>query len=496
MRCKIFKFSLIFTCIFLNLFTELSFSKSSDEVIDAANISLEEFILKIRDNGIPESRTYLLEKTIKQEADFCFKCFVEKVTQQGKINKKGICEVIIASKTCKSVENKSDLMDCDNLNETTSFDPYSLLAGCSIGLFNSMKELMSFLWNVVKGTFEVAKHPIETAGEAKEYLESVRLYLVSEYDKAYDEADWPLRDMKAGLAVSGIVAGKLVKAITDYLDKEYAEYGCLNYQARTETLCKVASDFILPPAAALSLFKYGGNITKIKDIDKILKKPFNVTDRSHLAKISLKRNISRKQQKALEKSHHFGKGQKGLNGETAGIGNYTLSQLKEKNRILKEAGFSKLEIRKLMEDGVVGVSSNGFSKFHSKKIGDKVSVYSRNQGGIILDKNTIGLKRMQNSNQGKTPSTKGKTPVSKEATERIKERELPDLTRETPTAKKGIPNLKIGDETFVYSQTFGKNVKAKITGITANGAKVKVEYPFDDGSTRRRWVPVNKLQMN
>ena len=66
------------------------------------------------------------------------------------------------------------------------------------------------------------------------------------------------------------------------------------------------------------------------------------------------KSIGVRRQAALVEAHRVGLGEKGKDGTLAGIGNYTEAQLREKNRILKDAGFTPEEIRKLMEEGVVG----------------------------------------------------------------------------------------------------------------------------------------------
>ena len=68
------------------------------------------------------------------------------------------------------------------------------------------------------------------------------------------------------------------------------------------------------------------------------------------------RQIIPQQKEAIDEAHLVGEGQVGKDGITsARIGNYTQAQIREKARILKNAGFTQAEIRKLMEAGVVGI---------------------------------------------------------------------------------------------------------------------------------------------
>jgi hypothetical protein len=80
----------------------------------------------------------------------------------------------------------------------------------------------------------------------------------------------------------------------------------------------------------------------------------NVASRNASAELTVNRKLTPKQQDAVLAAHNVGVGQKGKNGGPAGIGNYTPAQLREKTKILKDAGFSQAEIRKLMENGIVG----------------------------------------------------------------------------------------------------------------------------------------------
>ena len=64
--------------------------------------------------------------------------------------------------------------------------------------------------------------------------------------------------------------------------------------------------------------------------------------------------LSSSQKRAVKMSYLVGQKEKGVNGALAGIENYTEDQLKKKEEILKQAGFSEDQRRKLIEQGVVG----------------------------------------------------------------------------------------------------------------------------------------------
>ena len=65
--------------------------------------------------------------------------------------------------------------------------------------------------------------------------------------------------------------------------------------------------------------------------------------------------LNSSQKRAVEEAHLVGRGNIGKDGmNPAGIGNYTQAQLRQKNRILRDAGFTSQERRQLMDRGVVG----------------------------------------------------------------------------------------------------------------------------------------------
>jgi len=111
-----------------------------------------------------------------------------------------------------------------------------------------------------------------------------------------------------------------------------------------------------------------------------------VTDRNRAKTASevLARDLPPEQAAALQKAHEIGRNQIGKDGGSAGLGNYTQTQIRQKAEILKNAGFSDAEIRMLMEKGLAGdelgrVSFGDFDAASSYQPGRAVSV--RRSGG-------------------------------------------------------------------------------------------------------------------
>ena len=126
--------------------------------------------------------------------------------------------------------------------------------------------------------------------------------------------------------------------------KEFEIMAELNEKERDEFLEKV----LLPTAF------WGTTAGTARAVRGWLRGGKTVAERKKLGEKSLGRALSKKEAKALERAHRVGMGEKGKDGTPARIGNYTEAQLREKARILREAGFSRAERQKLIRDGVVG----------------------------------------------------------------------------------------------------------------------------------------------
>ena len=168
------------------------------------------------------------------------------------------CEAVVSSEVCQSVEEK-DLMDCTQYEESKELSGMEFLRGCGSGAAKSVVEIVRFVWEIVKAIV----NPVETYQETSEYFESVKLYIATEYDKAYEEASNPFRRARAASAVAAQSTNIFLKAIQNLISTEYQEFGCLNAQARTEMICKIGSDVLVGIGS--------GGLVTVKGI-KVLKK--------------------------------------------------------------------------------------------------------------------------------------------------------------------------------------------------------------------------------
>ena len=77
-------------------------------------------------------------------------------------------------------------------------------------------------------------------------------------------------------------------------------------------------------------------------------------DRKKLAEEALGKKLTISQAEGVLLAHKVGNGESGTDGKAARVGNYTHQQKTKKARILRERGFDKAEVRRLMELGIAG----------------------------------------------------------------------------------------------------------------------------------------------
>lgn len=282
------------------------------------------------------------------------------------------CEIVTKSDTCQQLPPE-DLRNCSEKNNTIE-NGIDVIVGCAKGLFNSVKELLSFLWEAAKFIWNNVTdwdEAAETADAVGSFAQSIKLYLFTEYDKAYEKAEFP-KGLNAAREVSSKIFQFLGSKISEILEDQYTKFGCLNPEAKTRKVCHVIGDLILPPAAFFAFLKRG---VKAADEFPTLNKAFEGLNTSTklsdyrvrlgMADELLGRQLSQAQQEAVIRAHLVGVGELGLDGTMAKVSNYTLAQLRRKSELLKEAGFTKEEIRVLMEGTIVGIGPDEFAKIPS-----------------------------------------------------------------------------------------------------------------------------------
>jgi hypothetical protein len=281
------------------------------------------------------------------------------------------CEVVVKSDACKDVP-ASDLRNC-NRAQSPLAEGIDFIKGCATGVFNSVRDLMSFLWEAgqfIWDNLTDLRRAAQTVDRASQFANSIKLYIYTEYDRAYESASTP-RGLNAARSVAQSMMGFLVRSLMNMLQESYHQFGCLNNQAKSEKVCKLVGDFLLPPAGFFAFLKNGARAARtFPSIGRALNGLRTGSRlRAYSARLSqagrvLEKTLSGPQQEAIVRAHLVGAGELGANGSLAQVGNYTLAQLRRKAEILKEAGFSSAEIRKLMEGGIVGLGPDELRRFY------------------------------------------------------------------------------------------------------------------------------------
>lgn len=141
------------------------------------------------------------------------------------------------------------------------------------------------------------------------------------------------------------------QAVKNKIDKSLTHFRCMKPEVASDAVCYGLASVIDPTIAA-------GIVAKGPRLAKWIVGSAAATDRASLiAALEKKwgRSLTTEERAAIEQAHVVGAGAKGADGAAAGVGNYTMAQLREKYRAL-QTRFNSSEIRDLMEKGVVGLS--------------------------------------------------------------------------------------------------------------------------------------------
>ena len=177
---------------------------------------------------------------------------------------KQMCQVVVKDKMCESVPQK-DRLNCNALNNLAVVNQWDFIVGCAKGAFNSVKDTLSFFWEIMKWAWNNATSSearSKSSGATTEFMNSAKLFLHTEYNKAHARAKPPFQDVKA-ISAMGASIGKLIMGkLSDFAAQQYQQLGCMNFQAKSKYMCKIVGDIFLPPAGVVALLKYGSKAAK------------------------------------------------------------------------------------------------------------------------------------------------------------------------------------------------------------------------------------------
>ena len=432
-----------------------------------------------------------------------------------------ICKVVVNSPICKEVPDNQRL-NCEDIKDVSQVrDTWSFLKGCGEGVWTSTKNFLSFIWETMKwvwGNATDSKVRTETTDKADEYADAIKLYLHTEYEKAYERSSPPLRNLEAVRLMGGKIALLIFDRIKELIAQEYQLLGCLNFEAQSNTICTLIGELVVPPAALLSLIKYGAKAAKqfpsveraLSNLKNSVRKivPQNNSRRIAEAEKAIDHDLTPNERQALIKAHEFGNGAKGENGKPAHLGNYTVSQLKGKAKILKNAGFTQDQIRKLMENGVVGLSKNEAQSFMSR-----VRTLFRENPPKATPQNVPSPQKNNPSFADEVLPSHG-TPVAiprsggglsnAHITEHLGTHirvafQDTDGAWKTKVVKADslynpleVDHIKLGDKVS-FPRTAGGKSNGKVTGIDKDG-RVRVEFVDEKGQSVYKKVPAHRIE--
>ena len=222
-------------------------------------------ILSLQNLAIADSNVLLKLRNPNQVAviaNYEALCEEEGVPATG-VTLKQMCEVVTKSELCAKIE-KGDMLQCSTLDRNIisshAINKWDMLVGCTKGAFNSVVDTLKFFWDVMAWAWENSTSSEargKTSAGVSQISNATKLYLHTEYQKAYAKASPPMQDVKAIMSMNQVIGKMVFDKIVGFLEEQSAEFGCLNEEAKTKRICKVAGDILIPPSGALALIKYG-----------------------------------------------------------------------------------------------------------------------------------------------------------------------------------------------------------------------------------------------
>ena len=180
-------------------------------------------------------------------------------------NIENLCNIVVKSDFCQRVKNK-DLLKCNSIHGERQLNIWEFIKGCAQGVLDSVKDFLHFMWSILKWIWnQASSHEArtQTFDQASEYINVIKLYLHTEFEKNYAKAQPPFKMLKTLTMMKESVSVLLLNFVVEMIAQNYAEFGCLNFQAKSGIMCKFIGDIFIPPAAVVGLIKHGPKAIKI-----------------------------------------------------------------------------------------------------------------------------------------------------------------------------------------------------------------------------------------
>ena len=302
-----------------------------------------------------------------------------------------MCKQTLKLPVCKRLREQKpkDLKNCEDpsdLNASSSSVSGTYVMGCMLGVKSFAEGMWEFAKMVGRGAVGAVKMPFSPSAREKwqrdynarfmpakeKFIAFVKQAFRKEYNR--HRRNFPrgsVGDMGASIQVAHLYFPKLWEKVMGVVEEQTEKIQCMNEGAKMRVGCMVLAEasFEVAPALltgggtlALAMVMRAKKGERLADVFEVPggggKRAVsgNLTDRERIAEAGrlLSKKLTPDQERALLEAHLVGKGARGADGGPAKLGNYTQAQIVRKGRILRRAGFSPDETRKLMDEGVVG----------------------------------------------------------------------------------------------------------------------------------------------
>lgn len=221
--------------------------------VQAQDYSLEATIQSLKGQG---RVSFTLIPTMHLYKDLCEEGSIAPQSTQQLTQ---VCESVVQSPVCQRVAAK-DRLQCDVIEQESQVSLWAFLEGCIEGGLNSVTEILNFFWESVQWVWQQASSSEARSkawAQANEYIQVVRLYLHTEFAKAYASQESPFKAAKALTEMGGAISGLILGLLSDMITDHYQEFGCLSFQAKSEVLCEFIGTALVPLGAGTALIKFG-----------------------------------------------------------------------------------------------------------------------------------------------------------------------------------------------------------------------------------------------
>ena len=339
--------------------------------------------------------------TCNEQRCYPYNPFRETVLTVEHLQNINMCKQTLELPACKKLgeQKPKDLKNCEDpldLNGSSGSVSGTYVMGCMLGVKSFAEGMWEFAKMVGRGAVGAVKMPFSPSAREKwqrdynakfmpakeKFIAFVKQAFRKEYNK--HRRNFPVGsvgDMGASIQVAHLYFPKLWEKVMGVVEEQTEKLQCMNEGAKMRVGCMVLAEagFEVAPAiltgggtlalAMVMRAKKGERLAEVFDVPGGGGKRAvsgNLTDRERIAEAGrlLNRKLTVDQERALLEAHLVGKGARGADGGPARLGNYTQAQIVRKGKILRRAGFTPDETRKLMDEGVVGIM-DALSPFHA-----------------------------------------------------------------------------------------------------------------------------------